>query len=62
MRCPNCHHEATLIDAKKGQWQCLSEEEACYSMRWVELPRNGIHILPEDMRIFFTASQTSKAS
>jgi hypothetical protein len=59
MVCPNCNEPATLINSNKGVWQCQNDDESCYSMRWVELPRNGVHILPDDLHIFFKARQKS---
>jgi hypothetical protein len=61
IKCPNCKAVSTLIDSKKGIYQCANSDDACYGLRFTDLGNHQVHILPTDLHIFYKASQ-QKAS
>lgn len=56
LKCPNCRAVATLINSAKGIYQCSNSEDGCYGLRFEDKGNHQIHIVPEDLHIFFRAS------
>ena len=57
MECPNCKAEGVWLEEDQA-YRCQNAKEECFEMRWHKRGAD-VHILPEDMHIFFKASQAN---